>query len=256
MPFVRADEFQFGFCSYLHHRYFNWAAVPGRRFSNSPTSQSPNVVRQASETLHKYDQINLMKIELKENGFVHLTNQSEEQLLEILNSLGVIIMTTDIIIKKESKGLVTTALGIDFHTDHHNAKFIAWYCYKQTDLGGDSLLIDAEKLFLQLPIEQQESLKTVELFEHKIFPDDKKSYPFVEIDENNSRQFHCSLVNDLDKENSAFISFQKLVSETQPIKINLKKQDILIIDNHRMFHSRTPIKGSKDRHLKRYWLKK
>lgn len=193
--------------------------------------------------------------ELKEKGFVHLTNQSEEQLQEILNSLGTLIMTTDVVIKKESKGLVTTALGIDFHTDHHNAKYVVWYCHKQTDLGGDSLLIDAEKIFLALPVEQQESLKTVQLFEHKIFPNDKSSYPFVEIDENNNRQFHCSLVDDLDKENPAFVNFQELILETQPIKINLKEQDILIIDNHRMFHGRTPIEGSKDRHLKRYWLK-
>ena len=196
-----------------------------------------------------------MTSELKEKGYVHLTNQSEKQLQEILNSLGKVIMTTDVIIKKESKGLVTTALGIDFHTDHHNAKYIAWYCYKQTDLGGDSLLIDAEKLFLKLPIEEQECLKTVQLFEHKIFPDDKSSYPFVEIDKNSNRQFHCSLVDDLDKENPSFIHFEKLVSETQPIKINLKERDILVIDNHRMLHGRTPIEGSKDRHLKRYWLK-
>ena len=213
-------------------------------------------MRQATETPHEYEQINCMTNELKEKGFVHLTNQSEEQLQEIVNALGAVIMTTDVIIKKESKGLVTTALGIDFHTDHHNAKFIVWYCYKQTDLGGDSLLIDAEKLFLTLPIKDQESLKTVELFEHKIFPDDKSSYPFVKTDKANNKQFHCSLVSDLDKENSAFINFQKLVLETQPIKINLKAKDILIVDNHRMFHGRTPIEGSKDRHLKRYWLTK
>ena len=213
-------------------------------------------MRQATETPHEYEQIYLMTNQLKENGFVHLTDQSEEQLQEILNSLGAVIMTTDVVIKKESKGLVTTALGIDFHTDHHSAKFVAWYCYKQTDLGGDSLLIDAEKLYLQLPVEQQEGLKTVKLFEHKIFPDDKSSYPFVEVDKNGNMHFHCSLVNDLDKENFAFIIFQKLVSETQPTKINLKQRDILIIDNHRIFHGRTPIEGSKDRHLKRYWLKK
>jgi len=197
-----------------------------------------------------------MTNELTEKGFVHLTNQSEEQLQEILNSLGAVIMITDVIIKKESKGLVTTALEIDFHTDHHNAKFIAWYCYKQTDLGGDSLLIDAAIIFLNLPIKDQESLKTVELFEHKIFPDDKSSYPFVEMDKSNNRQFHCSLISDLDKGNSAFINFQKLVAETQPIRINVKEKDILIIDNHRMFHGRTAIEGSKDRHLKRYWLTK
>jgi TIR domain len=37
--------FNVAFCSYLHLQYFNWAAVPGGRFSNSPTSQSPIVVR-------------------------------------------------------------------------------------------------------------------------------------------------------------------------------------------------------------------
>jgi hypothetical protein len=35
--------FNLAFCSYLHPQYFNWAAVPGGRFSNSPTSQSPIV---------------------------------------------------------------------------------------------------------------------------------------------------------------------------------------------------------------------
>jgi CarboxypepD_reg-like domain len=35
--------FNVAFCSYLHLQYFNWAAVPGRRISNSPTSQSPIV---------------------------------------------------------------------------------------------------------------------------------------------------------------------------------------------------------------------
>jgi hypothetical protein len=37
--------FNVAFCSYLHHQFFNWAAVPGGRFSNSPKSQSPTVVR-------------------------------------------------------------------------------------------------------------------------------------------------------------------------------------------------------------------
>ena len=36
-------SFNLAFCCYLHHQFFNWASVPGGRFSNSPTSQSPNV---------------------------------------------------------------------------------------------------------------------------------------------------------------------------------------------------------------------
>jgi len=196
-----------------------------------------------------------MTTELKERGFVHLTDQTEAQLQIIVDSLGETIMTTDVIVKAESKGLVTTSNGIDFHTDHHKAKYVVWYCYKQTDRGGESLILDAEKIYLALPLEIQEKLKSVNLFEHKIFSDDKDSYPFVDVDNSNTRQFHCSLVNDTDKENPAYIFFRKVMSRTIPVKIKLAERDILIIDNYRMFHGRTPIIGTKDRYLKRYWIK-
>jgi hypothetical protein len=34
-------SFNLAFCCYLQQQFFNWASVPGGRFSNSPTSQSP-----------------------------------------------------------------------------------------------------------------------------------------------------------------------------------------------------------------------
>lgn len=197
-----------------------------------------------------------MTNELKEKGFIHLTNISETELENILNELGEVIHTTDVIVKPESRGMVTTTLGLDFHTDHHKAKYILWYCHKQTDLGGDSIFIDADKIFSQLTEEEQNELKHINLFEHKIFPGDTDSNPFVELDEKGYRIFYYSfwLVKDEDKQNPAFLKFQKLIKETEPTKINLKEKDILIVDNHRIFHGRTAIEGSKDRFLKRYWL--
>jgi hypothetical protein len=197
-----------------------------------------------------------MTNELREKGFIHLTNQSETELENILNELGEVIHTTDVVVKPESRGMVTTSLGLDFHTDHHKAKYILWYCHKQTDLGGDSILIDADKIFLQLTGEEQNDLKKIKLFEHKIFPGDKDNNPFVEIDEKGNRIFYYSfwLVKDEDKQNPSFIKFQNLIKQTEPTKINLKERDILIVDNHRIFHGRTAIEGSKDRFLKRYWL--
>lgn len=197
-----------------------------------------------------------MTKELKEKGFIHLTDISESELENILNELGEIIHTTDVIVKPESRGMVTTSLGLDFHTDHHKAKYILWYCHKQTDLGGDSIFIDADKIYLQLTEEEQNELKHIKLFEHKIFPDDTDSNPFVELDEKGNRIFYYSfwLVKDEDKQNPAFLKFQKLINVTEPTKINLRERDILIVDNHRIFHGRTAIEGSKDRFLKRYWL--
>jgi len=200
--------------------------------------------------------INNIPKELFDNGFLHLTGQTEEQLNDLINSLGQVIFITDVIVKPESKGLVTSARGLDFHTDHHKAKYIVWYCYKQTDLGGDSILIDAEKIYQQLSEEYKQQLKTIELFEHKIFPGDKDNYPLVTTDENGKRKFYYSfwLVKDEDKQNPAMLEFQRLIKQAEPVKIRLKERDILVVDNHRVFHGRTPIEGSKDRFLKRFWL--
>jgi hypothetical protein len=116
--------------------------------------------------------------------------------------------------------------------------------------------MDAEKIFQQLSADQQDQLKSIELFEHKVFPNDKESYPFVAIDDNGNRKFYYSfwLVKNEDKQNEALLTFQKLIRETEPVRLNLKDKDILIVDNHRVFHGRTPIEGSKDRFLKRFWL--
>jgi hypothetical protein len=43
--------------------------------------------------------------------------------------------------------MVTSVRGLDYRTDHRNAKYVIWYCYKQTDLDGDSILLDVQKIF-------------------------------------------------------------------------------------------------------------
>jgi hypothetical protein len=40
-------SFSIIFCTLYVHLFFNWAAVPGGRFSNTPTSQSPIVIGHA-----------------------------------------------------------------------------------------------------------------------------------------------------------------------------------------------------------------
>lgn len=67
----------------------------------------------------QYD--NLTK-ELLVNGFIHLPSQTETQLNDLLKLLGQVILTTDVVVKSESKGMVTSDRALDFHTDHHKAK--------------------------------------------------------------------------------------------------------------------------------------
>jgi hypothetical protein len=193
---------------------------------------------------------------LYEQGFLHLPKQNENTLQEILTALGEVIQITDVTPKPDSKGLVTSTRGLDFHTDHHKAKFIVWYCYKQCSIGGESLLIDAVKIYQKLCPAYQSELQKVELFEHKVFPDDCEKYPLVSIDSNGNTKFYYSfwLVRSQDKQNPALRAFQQLIREAEPVKLKLQPTDILIVDNHRIFHARTPIEGNQDRWLKRFWL--
>jgi alpha-ketoglutarate-dependent taurine dioxygenase len=188
-------------------------------------------------------------------GWIHLTHQSEQELKDVLSSLGEVIFTTDVVIKPESKSLVTSAHGLHLHTDHPKAEYIAWHCIKQSDEGGDTILLDVEKLYNQLNEEEQRFLQSIDLYEHKVFAGDKDFYPMVSIEEGKPKfYFSFWLVREGDKENPALKHFQKLISQSEPIRINLKPGDMLIVDNRRVLHGRTPIAGTQDRHLQRYWI--
>ena len=194
---------------------------------------------------------------LKEQGFVYIENKDEDFLNEILNILGEVIMVTAVKINPKSRSLVTSTRGLDFHTDHHKANFIVWYCFNQTDEGGETIILDAEKVYQKLTKEEQEMLLKINLYEHKVFPDDTESTSLVYYDNEQKRHFYYSfwIVNEKDEKNKALMKFKEIIEMSEFVKIKLKPKDILIVNNHRVFHGRTEIKGNQDRFLKRYWIK-
>lgn len=196
--------------------------------------------------------------ELEEVGFVWIKNGGRDYFEKITTELGEVIFTTDVKVRPESRALVTSEKELDFHTDHHRANLIAWYCIEQTDEGGETILQNANKIFELLSREEQEELKMVRLFEHKIFEDDEDSYPFV-TEENGRRAFYYSfwLMKDSvsQKQKEIMRKYQNLTRETEYLKLKLNPTDILIIDNHRILHGRTAITGNRKRFLKRLWIK-
>lgn len=193
---------------------------------------------------------------LEHKGWVLLENQTENDLIELIAILGNTILVTNVLVNPQGKAMVTSANGLGLQTDHHNAKYILWYCIEQTDKGGETILMDAEVIFNQLASNFQADLHKINLFEHKIFPDDKEFHPLVSTLDNGKRVFYYSfwLVNRNERENEALLSFQSFIHSSLPIKFKLKIKDILIIDNHRMLHGRTAIEGSTNRYLKRFWI--
>ena len=100
------------------------------------------------------------------------------------------------------------------------------------------------------------TVEAIELFEHKVFEDDRSSIPLVTKDGMDIKFYYSFwLVRDEDRSNPALIAFQDNLRNMPYHTVSLGENDVLVVDNHRVLHGRTAIEGSKDRHLKRYWIK-
>lgn len=176
---------------------------------------------------------------------------------EIVQDLGVIIQTTDVRANKESKALVTSDKALDLHTDHHKADFIAWYCVEQSEIGGESIILDGLEIYNKLNEKEKQALKDVQLMEHKVFHNDKEKQPLIEIVNGQPKIYYSFwLVEEpkLNSQKAALNKFQYLIKENNPIIFKLKPNQALIIDNRRVLHGRSAIKSG-ERLLKRYWIK-
>lgn len=197
--------------------------------------------------------------QLRESGFVHLTDTSLIPVDEVTNFLGEVIQTTEIRLEPQKRGILPSARSIGFHTDHFRADFIVWQCLQPAEVGGDTVLIDAEAALSGLTSNVQAALSSAPFHENRVFDEDPESYPFLTYPKG-IRKIYFSFWP-CDEEMSAYQhqaleEFNESVKAQTPIKLSLKTHEILVVDNGRMLHGRTAITGKKQRLLRRYWVKK
>ena len=194
---------------------------------------------------------------LSDEGYIHISDQSSREVDYLLENLGKVIHVTNVKVKPESKSLVTSSDALDFHTDHHKANWILWHCIEQTDIGGESILVDAVAVYDKLDTKNRDILSRIMLFEHKVFDDDESEYPLIQ-EENGRLRFYYSFwladKNLSTVQKDALKAFRDAIVNEVPVTIRLDRGDVLIVDNHRMLHGRREIKGHQKRFLKRFWV--
>lgn len=196
-----------------------------------------------------------LRTTLAEQGYLHLPALPYVDFRESIRELGTIIQRTEVRVRPESKAMVTSPRSLDLHTDHHAARYIAWYCHRQSESGGESLLADAQAAFDQLTQAHRDRLFTLHLHEHKVFPDDPGSWPFVMYDQGRIRFYYSFwLANPGDRDDPALLAFREALAALPPLEMKLRPGDALIIDNHRMLHGRKAIGAEGDRYLERFWI--
>ena len=194
---------------------------------------------------------------LRERGWLHLRSAGAEKFHALTTSLGSVVHETDVVVKPESRGLVTSAKPLDFHTDHSLVNYIAWLCIRPADKGGETILADARDAFSLLDPVDQKVLETVMLKEHAMFENDPLQCPLVRST-NGFLKFYYSfwLVDKkLSREQrQAFDSFRCAVSEVPCCEFKLRRDDVLIVNNSYILHGRRAIKDPR-RRLKRFWIR-
>ncbi|PVZ72014.1 TauD/TfdA family dioxygenase [Pelagibaculum spongiae] len=176
---------------------------------------------------------------------------------ETIKQLGKILFTTEVKVNFGSKNLVTSDRALPLHTDHHAIDYIAWQCHQQTSVGGHTLLLDTTSIIKRFSDDELDALKQIDLYEHKVFDQDKSTHPLITQTESKLFNIYFSfwLVNEQDRSHPAVKKLTQLIKISKPIKFKLQPGQLLVINNRRMLHGRTAIEGNKERHLTRHWLK-
>ena len=197
--------------------------------------------------------------DLQQHGYVLLAEAGWTGLKDVVAELGEVIQVTEVKNDPDTPALVTSARALDFHTDHPKADYIAWLCIEQAAQGGESILADAEMAFARLAPDEQSALSEIHLLEHQVFPDDKDSHPLVAVGPGGRRRFYYSfwLVKDElpPRQASALQRFRRALPECQVAEVKLQPNDLLIVDNTRIFHGRRAFAGD-SRRLVRHWIRR
>lgn len=166
-----------------------------------------------------------------------------------------------------STSLARTATEFPLHTDGSfetiPPKCIALHCIESDIDGfGISLLVDGWKVIEKLsPVSRSTLLNSRFQFRRNaegkeasinapIFELVEQSYKMRYRNDNN-----FNLVSLSQDSESALNEFQQLISLPElVVSVQLKVGDVLIVNNYRMLHGRTPLSGKQKRTLQRLWI--
>jgi hypothetical protein len=198
--------------------------------------------------------------EIIEKGYCHLSYSESKAYTEVMPSLGSVIQKTEITENPNSTRLLVSNQGMDYHTDHYAARYIAWFCHSQAAVGGHSILIDSQEILKDYSERTLNLLQEISVNTHQVFLTDKLTVPLLTMQGSDLQRaiyYAQWLVNipASHKHQQALGKFQQDLRSTQPTRLLLSEGELLIIDNHRMLHGRDGFPSKSNRWLTRYWIR-
>lgn len=227
---------------------------------SSLTSQKASLCRKA-------ELLNLMKT-IASAGYAHVKGSiSYDEFESFSRQLGAIVYRTDLHITGGRKSVVYKPEEIGFHMDNPNVHIIGWYCVRQDESDGSSLLVDTSNIERYFSPSEMAILQTIDVkCPHPLLHDPdagkeafflaplfswKHSVPqiyfadWLLLDSYDEKQAKA-----LDK----FRDYLRRKQEREFITVRLKEKEALFINNRRLLHGRGQIGRNSSRLIKRVWI--
>lgn len=218
-----------------------------------------------------------VRLALEADGYVHLPwPMSMENYEAIAGRMGRIVQKNDVKVdlaraqrqeqvrQMKGRGGIYSAGALGFHTDPI-ADLVSWYCVAQDDAGGPMMMLDLGDLEENFSVAELEILSKVELWmpTRKSEAEQETLTPVPLLSKTNGkykifyapwllRESEDSEVRGVAEKFSAYV---KSKEETELIRLDVKPQDTIFLDNHRMLHGRGELLETSKRHLVRFYLR-
>lgn len=192
---------------------------------------------------------------LMSNGYFFTSNINKQQALDIVVQFGHVISCETVTQMPKSPRIVHSIEPMPFHNDHPHCKWIIWWCEKSSDKSERTYIQDSYAILANW---QQDDL--IKLSKATcIYPtlnnalDKFASHYIWNLMQKNI--YYCPWYKAHDEDNICD-RLDKEIQKTRPKEeFSFMHGDLLIIDNHRILHSRSPLLKNSKRKLLRWWIK-
>jgi hypothetical protein len=212
---------------------------------------------------------------LESLGYAHIESPiSIEDYESLATRIGTITLRSDIQIdanrdlmqkqtRTRERPSIYSAEPLGFHTDP-NADLVSWHCLEQDEIDGAVLLLDTSDIAQQFSADELGILSLVKVYAFTKNSDSEQErstlVPLLTDCEGSYRVFYAPwlVCGPSDSESSEmlkkFSDYLRHKEATQLIRVRLKRNECLFVDNHRMLHGRGAIAEGSKRRLLRFYL--
>jgi hypothetical protein len=207
---------------------------------------SPEIVREA----------------LDQYGFAVVRSVSPGGVIGLTAALGEVICVSQVRLDPAVGSYLASPEPIPPHTDHPDARYIAWICRESDHAVGDNLLVDGHAIVDALPGSARRSLAAARLECPQLDGVARAGRfgrqpmrPHPVWDGKKRALFFAPWLPRSAKDDESLAHFVQLVERAPRNRVRLETGDVLVVANYRILHARDALPRESRRWLTRYWIK-